>query len=190
MNHLAGGCALSKDQHDLCPAHRWPIWPANPETPASMSSWHVAAGAERNRVRQGTALTSCVAAQTLRHGRSHSTVTPQPTSPSFAQVERDKRRAAAAAAKEKAERQAKTWTGWLLGSGKPQQPAPEDTDMRADLNEEEQAYLQNMVNEQEAAMQGALQIHVHLRVYKSTELQLQLGVAAVRQAASGCRCPA
>ena len=62
--------------------------------------------------------------------------------------------AAAAAAKEKAERQAQSWTGWLLGGGKQQQAKPEDTELRADLGEEEQQFLENMVNEQEAAMQG------------------------------------
>ena len=62
---------------------------------------------------------------------------------------------AAAAAKEKAERQKQSWTSWLMGSSKTAEAKAEDTDMRGDLNEEEQAYLQKMVNEQEAAMAGA-----------------------------------
>ena len=70
-------------------------------------------------------------------------------------MEREKRKAAAAAAKEKAERQKQSWTSWLMGASKSAEAQAEDTDLRADLNDEEQAYLQNMVNEQEAAMAGA-----------------------------------
>lgn len=77
---------------------------------------------------------------------------------SLGQVEKEKRRAAAKAAAEyKKAKENQGWVGWLmggvgLGGGQPQPPADEDG-LRGDLNEQEYQKLEEIVSEQEAAVQ-------------------------------------
>ena len=76
-------------------------------------------------------------------------------------MQREKRRAAAQAAAEQKAKQGGGWVGWLWGGGGGGQSKPEgteeDADMRADLSQEEYQKLEEIVQEQEAAVQqGAL----------------------------------
>ena len=76
------------------------------------------------------------------------------------QVERERRRQAAKAAAEQKAKQAQSWIGWLtgMGGGQTATPASDDSDLRADLNAEEYAKLQELVDERDEAIQaGAVQ---------------------------------
>ena len=71
------------------------------------------------------------------------------------QVEREKRAQAAKAAAEARARKQQSWLGWLTGAGTgTAQPAGNDSDLRGDLNQEEYAKLQELVDERDAAIQA------------------------------------
>ena len=74
------------------------------------------------------------------------------------QVERERRRQAAKAAAEQKARQAQSWFGWLtsMGGGQAATPANDDSDLRADLNDEEYAKLQELVDERDEAIQAGI----------------------------------
>ncbi|KAK9819963.1 hypothetical protein WJX72_004515 [[Myrmecia] bisecta] len=97
-----------------------------------------------------------------------------------AKVARERKRQAAAAAKERRAAQAGGWLGWLRGTsakkldtkGQEEEPLDEDedADMRKDLSPEEVAKLEELVHEQENAVQtdaqspNSLQLNVTLHV--------------------------
>lgn len=86
-------------------------------------------------------------------------------------MEHAKRRAAAQAAEEKAERAAnRGWVGWLTGGGGGKKrvddaagvAGAEDADLRGELNEEERDALRELVAEQEEALSSGEALRVFL----------------------------
>ena len=74
----------------------------------------------------------------------------------MAQVEKEKRRLAAIAAAEQKAKQAQSWIGWLPGAKVSASANAEDAEMRGDLNDEEAAKLQELVDERDAAIQAGM----------------------------------
>ncbi|KAK9815130.1 hypothetical protein WJX73_008307 [Symbiochloris irregularis] len=91
-----------------------------------------------------------------------------------ARVEREKRAQAAKAAAEARARKQQSWLGWLTGAGAGSaEPADDDSDLRGDLNQEEYAKLQELVDERDAAIQAgaaspkSVQMEVRVRMSSS-----------------------
>ena len=93
------------------------------------------------------AIHTCTRRRLLQHGSMYM------MSLTSLQVEKEKRRLAAMAAAEAKAKQAQSWLGWLTGS-KPPSPSAADAEERGDLNDEEAAKLQELVDEREEAIKA------------------------------------
>ena len=103
------------------------------------------------------------------------------------QVEKEKRRAAAKAAAEYEQaKKSQGWVSWMMGG--PPKPSTDSTELRADLSSEEFQKLEEIVSEQEKAVQQGTALHQQPPTQDCSLKGLAVLLAEVLAGACPCKC--